>query len=541
MTHVDGRALAAAADAPSLTSALVPSAAALAQPVVEHGSAVAGLGTDGWTLEPTVLRRARRRMSDDEWLKAGSSHGSFQDYKREAAAAFLAEALPQSLVDCMVAGSGGVEMAIRQVPDPAQRREGLRTTILVKAGPDGSALGKARRALEELVAFQPRGHLPASAILLNRLIEHVGAQATARNRGSQGGATVKGTIRSGLLTLMAIGFPVDAKHLSVDAAAPPGLKRTRERRSASLPLAFYFHFEELASSATDSFARFYARSLVVCWLYSSLRLVDVLRASIAMNGIDEDGCPVIRILTHFSKDGAPLDVYLRAEGFLGPWSWAVEHVAALKDRPYVLPEFLFTKGHAGDILYAYAWLSSPQPRVVSKAHAITSLKSLSASAPLEFTKAVWDKIGIGPHSGHGSPSDIIATFGVNPEIPLLSFLPADEQEAGHWRRRATSSHGGGELPLDPELQAALQQRPGAAPAAMTAEDAAMRVRYTSGENRHGRRTAQLRVRRRLVFAVRHALRVFGAPWRDLLALVRECGSDYSVIRAAARVPPAHVA
>ena len=43
----------------------------------------------------------------------------------------------------------------------------------------------------------------------------------------------------------------------------------------------------------------------------------------------------------------------------------------------------------------------------------------------------------------------------------------------------------------------------------------MRVRYTAGSNREGRRRAQLRVRRRRIAAVRRGLLRFGRPWTEL--------------------------
>ena len=137
-----------------------------------------------WTLEASAFSRTRRKLTSEELDAIGTTHSDFQDYKRDKAAQWLASTLPQSLVDFLVAGSAGVATACMQVPDPAERRRGLVAMFLFKAGPDGSALGKARRALEELVSFQPTDHLPASAILLNRLIVHVGAEARARARGS---------------------------------------------------------------------------------------------------------------------------------------------------------------------------------------------------------------------------------------------------------------------------------------------------------------------------------------------------------------------
>lgn len=489
------------------------------------------MGGRQWRLEPAAFKRTRKRMTEEQ-LAQLVSHDSFLEYKRDKAAVWLASTLPQDLVDHLVAGAGGVNLAVSQVPDPDQRRLGLVSTFVFKAGPDGSALGKARRALEELILFSPESHLPASAILLNRLLAHVDKRAKASGRGSQGGATVAASVRSGLLLLAAMGFPIDASHISVDAGAPPTRKVTRERRSGSLPICFYCHFEQLAAGASPTFARFWARSLVCVWLFGRLRLVDVLRSTISLAQPDADGTPVVCIFTRFSKDGAPLDVYLRAEGFLGPWAWIQEHVEALAGRRYVLPAFSAPRGRAGDVCHATGWLDSPAPRVASAPHTLRSVQSMAALAPLSFSLDLWKLLGLAGHSGHGSPSDMGATLGPH-AILDFSFFPVDEQEMGHWRRRAHARSGDAELPLDPALEAALAQSgsasPPGPPAAMSAQDASMRVRYTSGQNRQGRRTAQLRVIHKLVRAVREAISRFGAPWTDLTALVRGHNSDYSIL------------
>ena len=53
----------------------------------------------------------------------------------------------------------------------------------------------------------------------------------------------------------------------------------------------------------------------------------------------------------------------------------------------------------------------------------------------------------------------------------------------------------------------------------------MRVRYTSGSNREGRKRAQVRVHERWVRAVRRGMSAFGKPWTEL----RGDRSDYDVL------------
>ena len=96
-----------------------------------------------------------------------------------------------------------------------------------------------------------------------------------------------------------------------------------------LPIKFYCHFEALAvSSSIDTTARDFARSLLLGWLFSRLRMVDTLRGCFAEASPDRDadGTYIVMIVVPLSKDGYPIDIYLRAEGFLGPWPWAEEHV-----------------------------------------------------------------------------------------------------------------------------------------------------------------------------------------------------------------------
>jgi len=399
--------------------------------------------------------------------------------------------------------------------------EALVATVKLKGGADGAVLGNARRSLERLREFAlerglPDGGLPASPVLLNRFLIWVDAKARSANRGSQGGATVRDGVRSGLLFLARhLGLPISIGSVVAEAAAPPGRKLRRERRSGSLPIKVYCHFEELAASPVDTPARFFARSIVL-GLFSSLRMVDILRACIGP--LEDLQC--VMLVTSFSKDGAPIDVYLPAEGFLGAWAWWPEHRAALLGRPYLLPAFAAPRGYAGDVRYASDFLVDG--RVAPKAHAVRSLYVLSSEPPLRMGQERWSELGCTPHSSHGSPADMGAVVSHHAP-PDIAFTPQDENEICHWRRRAHANSGDGELTLEGAIAHLAPRRRGhagaapsvAAPPAVAADDQSMRVRYTAGANREGRRRAQLRVRRRWILAVRRGLARFGRPWTDL--------------------------
>jgi hypothetical protein len=471
-------------------------------------------------------RRKRTRAPAEE-LAALISHEDVQAYKLDRAAVGLANELPEAAAFTLLGG----ELGLAQVPGHDDRRAAILSALRLKGGADGASLGKARRALELLYVYaDERGvaePLPASEVFLNRFLVWVDERATAAARGTQGGSTVRDSVRAGLLLLAAFGCDLrGVKSLVVEAAAPPGKKRHRERRAGSLPIKFYLHFEVLAADSVASPARFYARSFVVAMLFASLRLVDVLRARFVVAPPDADGCPVVMIITSFSKDGSPLDVYERAEGFLGPWAWWPEHMAALAGKSYVLPRFSAPRGHAGDVTADGCALLE---RVAPKEHAIKSLKALAALPPLACDAATWKAWGITPHSPHGSPADQLAVIGPHAP-PDIAATADDEREKCHWRRRALPHGDDRELELEPEVAQLRQparrgRRPRAAAPAEPADDRSMRVRYTEGTAREGRRRAQLRVCERWVRAVRRGLARFARPWEEL----PEGRSDYDIL------------
>lgn len=174
---------------------------------------------------------------------------------------------------------------MRQVPNPADHRRALISLLTARAGTKGEALGKARRALRELLLFQPEHCFPASALLINCFLAFVAQRDTSAKQ------TAARTVRGGLLTLQQLGLPIDLS--MADAVARPVRYRAHPRQAGSLPIQVYCHMEMLAAEATPSIVRTYARSLVVAWLFSRLRMIDILRATISVDAQEEDGTVVI--------------------------------------------------------------------------------------------------------------------------------------------------------------------------------------------------------------------------------------------------------
>ena len=142
--------------------------------------------------------------------------------------------------------------------------------------------------------------------------------------------------------------------------------------------------------------------MLIAWLSSRLRLVDVLRSYIRHGGYAPDGTLIIQVIAKFSKDGHPIDIYIRAGGPLGDWEWAEEHIQQVQNWKYCLPAFE-SPGFAGDVTRATRIL----PRVVSRQHAMSSLIAITSMAPLGATKEVWAELTVSGHSAHGSCDDAV--------------------------------------------------------------------------------------------------------------------------------------
>ena len=495
----------------------------------------------GWrfSLQPEAFNRRRRRMTAAE-KEAAVTHDDFLDYKKDNAAEWLAACVSPELRDLMLGG----DLAVAQCPNEAERQDAFMQLIRSRAGPDGSACGKVRRFLEALYAASPENHLPATRLLVNRVVARESVRALTAATGSQGGATVAGSMRAGAVAAYNMGFPIEAVNLLVDAAAPPARKRTRERRAGSIPIKWYCAFDHWARTMPPGVMRLWVRSILIVWLSSRLRLVDVLRAYIRPGGLTPDGKMIIQVIAKFSKDGHPIDIYIRAMGPLGEWEWAQEHIEDMSGKQFCLPAF--KSPVAGDITRA----ESTFERVTARGHASKALRSITEMAPLRADEAVWKALTISDHSAHGSAADMAAVVGMHAEHDV-AMCEADERELGHWRRM-TRHQDDGELELEPELQEAVQlaeqqhgqpggQRPNP-PAANSpvfeAEDAETRIRYTSGSNREGRRRAQLRVHLCWVTAMQRALSGFGKPWQELPGDRSEYDLLESLPRARVLEPPA---
>ena len=398
--------------------------------VVAHTPWVLCAPTGNGEVAPPLQTRTRKRMTEAEESTL-ISQPDVEKYKTNSAAEWLAEILPEEDADRLLGGSLGAA----QIPDPAERKIALVEALKSKAGSDGAALGKARRAFEKLSEFARERRVPnhgllASAVFVFTFLRWIDDKALLKGKGTQGGAHVSASTRAGLLILADhFGMQIAVHTLVAEAGVPTGKKRCRPRQSASLGVQFYCHFELQARATTDSPERSFVRSICLAGLFASLRLVDVLRATFHKAEPMADGTYVVLVVSSFSKDGAPIDVYVPAIGFMGPMLWAQEHVESLAGKTFVLEAFKSISKKAGKIEHAV----SLKGRVMPADHALKSLKTVAAREPLCMTEEDWKTSHTTPHSLHGSPADIIASI-LDDSGLGESFSSADENEISHWKK-----------------------------------------------------------------------------------------------------------
>ena len=110
----------------------------------------------------------------------------------------------------------------------------------------------------------------------------------------------------------------------------------------------------------------------------------------------------------------------------------------------------------------------------------------------------FDALGVKGHPTHGTGADMARFPG-----EAGGSADADSRHLRHWRRDKTAAY-------EPPGPGARTAPPGAPNARATMEH-----RYTQGVGRRGEEAEQLRVRSRLVQAVRDGLVRWGKPWHTL--------------------------
>ena len=474
--------------------------------------------------EGTTRRRKRSSIGSNF-----ETHAELERAKQTREVDELLAIIPPSVAMALLGG----KLAVEQLPDLEERAALIREAVALKAGPDGATLGNAVRAWVAYVAYAeaqkvPNQGLPGTAAFVASFLRSEAKRAAA-GCGSQGGTSVPNSRRVGLLWLQEkLGFQLQVDNIVVLAAANPAQIRAhrradpanrRKRQAGSMPITCYLQFEHLAKSPVPSPMRYFARSMCSFALAMSVRAVDALRT--VEDADEDDSASVMSGWTYFSKDGEPMRTFAPAAGFLGDYTWWPEHALEVRAaRPF--PKWEQPYGTGGRVTEASG---APLPYVMPKAHMVASIKACLQKAPLRLSDAEFKSLQLTAHSEHGSPSDMLATIG--PHSHFGAFFREDVREIGHWLRLGK---------LEEQLEggtAGAQARRRGAPAGRQATGAfgnnaaECAARYCEGEGREGRRSAQLRVRKRWVASVRMALAQWAKPWTEL----PRGRADYRILEA----------
>ena len=434
---------------------------------------------------------------------------------------------------------GGDEWARAQV-GPAGPMV-ARMLVLSRGGNDGSSLIEVAKLCVFLDAFAAElrrtSHpnfimWPMSAQLAALIIRGEHLRATAHAVGGRGGGTVGDMTRRRMRHAQSIGAPFLGLDSAIVKAAAPSAKAGGGRRSvaATLPLAVLLWQEHLAAESLKGLARvlddreikymsfgvwllrFHLRSQVLAGLVSA-RIQEAERVIFEK---DPAGGRGIYGRCWTTKDGEPITLVAKAEGYLGPLSWLPEHYNEIRTLAggQAFPAWAGGWGSKSNPALATGLArTGDQVDLCSKVEIVNALFLGWRVSPLGLTAAVRKQRAFKGHCLHQWPADAMRVVGDLPTIGFeidedlrRGFTQSERRMAGHWLRDARE-----EGAPAPPRGAGPARPPGAAAARDGMEDV-----YSRGAGREGERAEQTRVRWRFVRYVRAALRA-RAPlgWKTL--------------------------
>ena len=377
------------------------------------------------------------------------------------------------------------------------------------AGSDGHKLFAAIKWCAFFEAFAEAMQQPAWPVrtpLTWLAVNSEHERATAAGKGSRGGGTVGAHARDMMVFMHNIRLPVEVDKVLLRSAAPPAAPAGGNTDGSAGPLLIEHkcQFEAVARGAQRTPQRWWARSLLLGGVDVALRCADGVRLKIAL---EED--PTFGIITVVdavvptsrSKDGLPIQAFAPAEGLLGPYAWAREHVADMHALGQAFPAWEGPWGAQKDFSKA----TGVTRFVVGKPKIVVAIRGLLKMEPLCATDDELRALAISGHSMHDTAPDWSATIGEWPSFPFeleeadkAGFSSPQVGLIGNWLRLKGRLHD-----VRPEGDAARAAATGEGrPAGAPNRRGEQHGRYTRGENREGARTQQLRLRGRLTRIVR---------------------------------------
>jgi hypothetical protein len=461
-----------------------------------------------------------------------------EDFLRADQLDALMPLLGRHVVESMLGGARGLQ----QLSDPARREAQLRAKLIARAGSEGSQLAGLRSLLKIVrvyaheVMHAPLGRedealWPMTEALANDIVASEHRRATSEGAGARGGITQGWGTRDLFVLAASLKWPLDLPKGALDSAAPPPTGHAR-MHAGTLPIAGKCQLEffasgglrteayrELLSEQAADCCEFYSRSLLAGAIDQSARIGgEGARTKLWPDEVDPHG--VMRGNAYMAKDGAPIDLYAPAEGFLGRYEWFSSHLERVLRLGQLFPVWERT-GRKASIRHARGLTSKLQEP--DKIRDVLSF--LMSLPPLAFTEEEMKAMRLTSHTGHSSPPEWGRQAGERPryEPPLPDVLAGgfsdrDCDALGHWLRdagakqAASASQAAMAARGGAEREAAARALAGGRPASR----GAMRNYYGSGGasgNRFSEREIQLSVRQRLAHTVQHLLR--GTDWRRL--------------------------
>ena len=476
-------------------------------------------------------RRKRRqlvRRGELRDLAPAEKHERYHAARMES----LVGAIPDKHI-LLTLGKGDPETAARQVPDPARRREQMRTLLMEKGGKRGEGLDPILRAIEMLreraVATNDPDPLCMSPMVSAALVnELVGLE---RERSVDAGVRCHNAL---VWMQQHFRWPIDVDKRVTEAAAERGTsaagkqrrgekrRRGQSGRAGTHPIGYKCALEYQARHAASEFVRHIAQSNLVAGIDVSIRVEDSESAEARRGGCDDERH--VRLFAPLTKDGSPIELHSVARGFLGAYEWYPEWLARVERLGgRLFPKWVKPYRSGGSILAATAWCEHGS---CEKEEIRQSQIDIAAMAPYEMPASDWGKGGGGlnltGHSQHGSGPDWARTIGPLPvglpyaaelaEDPPRGFLREESRAYGHWLRDAEEEESGPPTRWQ-QTDAGVRPARGGPGAAAHAE---MLQRYTEGEGRVGERVSQIRMRGRMAdygaAAIAGWCKHWGVPW-----------------------------
>ena len=273
-------------------------------------------------------------------------------------------------------------------------------------------------------------------------------------------------------------------------------------QAGALPIAIQLQFEHHAAVAAWSPMRTFCRSMLLTSLSQHIRISDALNARLKPDELRPESVARATSTLKQRKNPVPLELYSKAEGWLGPFGWLREHLAEMSDRKHAIPAFDAPCGRVSQA-------ARLRPGVATPEQARQGFYDVCRQPPLSMADAERVALGIRGHSPHVTASDFVGFLvaidvwaqPLDPSVPARPFGGDDANELGHWMKPVGRTGQPGGPPGGRQSQAAQSN--------------AMPQLYRQGSLRRGGRELQLDVRARLVDTVRRALAAWGRPWWEL--------------------------